>query len=468
MRTVFSSISEKNLFISTIIFSLLAICGGLIANFYATTSYISIIASLLIVVIMFSNYLYGRNILINPLSMFSIMYIGYALGAYYYAFSDGDFGKFVSYLNLTRIEVESLLVYALVYALVCFLFFVFGFSVFYKKVNKFDFQISKKNLLVLDYYKPICFILLFIGLSYWVWVSYTLAGGIIPMLLYFQAFRHLIDDAQLTTLPYHLYYSGIFFWLLASTIKYNKVSFYFLFFSFLGLVIGLSTGRITLAFTYIMAQLIFYYYYFPNKRKKIIFILFSIMSSGFIIYFLRILSNQYFMGVDLDLSDKSFVSTIIGDGNITDLQQLVIVFKTFDSSNILLGASYLDTFRNTVGVQFGFEPHSIGLLIKELYIPSTSGAPTPGAIGEAYANFLFFGPLIMFMIGSIFSYIYMKVSYSNNPLIIMVYAIFLARFVFMYPKVDSTMMINFLWGAMPLIIIWLLAQFILVLVQESR
>ncbi|MFG4433620.1 hypothetical protein ACFZ9D_08240, partial [Acinetobacter baumannii] len=212
-------------------------------------------------------------------------------------------------------------------------------------------------------------------------MSYTLAGGVIPMLLYFQAFRHLIEDAQLSTLPYHLYYAGVFLWLIASVVKNNKVSFYFVLFSFIGLVIGLSTGRITLAFTYVMAQMIFYYFCFPEKRRKIIIFLFSLMSLGFVVYFLRILSNQYFMGVDLDLSEKSFIGTIIGDGNITDLQQLVIVFKTFDSSNMLLGKSYLDTFRNTIGTQFGYEPHSIGLLIKELYIPSTSGAPTPGAIG---------------------------------------------------------------------------------------
>lgn len=215
-----------------------------------------------------------------------------------------------------------------------------------------------------------------------------------------------------------------------------------------------------------MAQLIFYYYCFPNKRKKIIFILFSLISFGFVVYFLRILSNQYFMGVDLDLSDKSLVGTIIGDGNITDLQQLVIVFKTFDSSNILLGSSYFDTIRNTIGTQFGLQPHSIGLLIKELYIPNTSGAPTPGAIGEAYANFLFCGPIIMFMVGSLLSFIYMRVSYSSHPLVIMIYAIFLARFVFMYPKVDSTMMINFIWGVMPLLIIWACLQLSLNLMKK--
>lgn len=466
MRNNASTMSKKNLVLVSIVISILVLFGGLVSEFYSTTPYISLMASLLLIIILLSNVFYGGNILINPLTIFSFMYSGYAIGAFYYAFSNGDFGKFVSYLNLNRGEVEAYFVYAIIYVITCYIFFVWGFSLFYKKNVVIYPSETNAKYLFLNFYKPICFILIFIGLAYWVWMSYVLAGGIVQMLLYFQAFRHLIEDAGLSTLPYHLYYVGIFFWLIASVIKYRKISIFFIFFSFLGLIIGLSTGRITLAFTYIMAQMIFYYYYFPERRKKITLMLGLALFSGFIVYFLRILSNQYFMGVDLDLSDKSFIGTIIGDGNITDLQQLVIVFKTFNTSNILMGSSYFDTFRNTIGVQFGYEPHSIGLLIKELYIPSTSGAPTPGAIGEAYANFAFLGPAIMFCIGASFSYIYMKVATIKSPLLIMIYAIFLARFVFMYPKVDSTMLINFLWGAMPLIIIWIMLKYFFVLIRN--
>lgn len=468
MSKVFDSFNDKALFSLVVPISFIIITIGIVSEFYATTPFISILASFLFVLIIFSISLFGQNILINPLSIFSFMYAGYGIGAYYYAFSDGDFGKFISYLNLSRYIVEDYLVYSLWYSIICYILFVFGFSLFYKRrVSPIIFKLNNDyQSIVLDFYKPICFILIVIGLVYWFWMGEILAGGVIPMLLYFQAFRHLVEDAGLSILPYHLYYAGIFYWLIASVVRNNRIGFIFLFFSFLGLIIGLSTGRITLAFTYIMAQMIFYYYYFPLRRKTIVLTLFSLIISGFFVYFLRILSNQYFMGVDLDLSDKSFIGTIIGDGNITDLQQLVIVFKTFDSSNVLLGSSYLDAFRNTIGVQLGYEPHSIGLLIKELYIPSTSGAPTPGAIGEAYANFVFLGPIVMFFIGAFFSSLYMKILNSVSPLLIMVYSIFLARFVFMYPKVDSTMLVNFMWGAIPLILIWCLVKFFLSFVRK--
>ncbi|MFV5594895.1 O-antigen polymerase [Acinetobacter junii] len=466
MKNWLGYLDSKVLVFLLIPLSLVIVIIGIFAEFYATTQFIAIMASFLMVIILLSNMVLGKNTLVNPLVIFSLMYSGYVFGAFYYAFSAGDYGKFLSYLNLNIFEVERYFFYALSYAIICFVFFVLGFSVFYRNKDvTFSVELNK-NYFFLDLYKPVCLLLISVGLLYWVWMSYTLAGGIVPMLFYFQAFRHLIEDAQLSTLPYHLYYAGIFLWLIASVVKYNKVSFFFIFFSFLGLVIGLSTGRITLAFTYLMSQMIFYYFCLPNKRKKIMIMLFALMCSGFIVYFLRILSNQYFMGVDLDLSDKNYLGTIIGDGNITDLQQLVIVFKTFDSSNMLLGESYLDSFRNTIGAQFGLEPHSIGLLIKELYIPSTSGAPTPGAIGEAYANFLFLGPAVIFCVGGFFSYIYMKVLDSNSPIIIMVYSIFLARFVFMYPKVDSTMMVNFLWGAIPLILVWYLLRLTFCLIKK--
>ncbi|KLT76153.1 hypothetical protein T634_0098 [Acinetobacter baumannii MRSN 7339] len=51
--------------------------------------------------------------LINPLSIFSFMYLGYVFGSFYYAFSDGDFGKFLSYLNLSRFETELYLFYSI-------------------------------------------------------------------------------------------------------------------------------------------------------------------------------------------------------------------------------------------------------------------------------------------------------------------------------------------------------------------
>ena len=80
------------------------------------------------------------------------------------------------------------------------------------------------------------------------------------------------------------------------------------------------------------------------------------------------LSNSFFIGGDLRFSDISLIETVIGGGNVSDLQQLVIIFHTFDSSNALLGVSYLDWLRNTVGTQFGLEPNSIGLMIKEMFI----------------------------------------------------------------------------------------------------
>lgn len=131
MRNNASTMSKKNLVLVSIVISILVLFGGLVSEFYSTTPYISLMASLLLIIILLSNVFYGGNILINPLTIFSFMYSGYAIGAFYYAFSNGDFGKFVSYLNLNRGEVEAYFVYAIIYVITCYIFFLYGALVYF-------------------------------------------------------------------------------------------------------------------------------------------------------------------------------------------------------------------------------------------------------------------------------------------------------------------------------------------------
>jgi len=257
-------LSKNSLLFFVLVISTLILFSGVFLEFYATSPYLVALGSLLLVIIIFSIFLFGENPLLNPLFMFSIMYSGYALGAFYYGFSGGEFGKFIGFLNLSRNETEFLMGESLIYSILCYIVFVFGFSLFYKKnllANNQQRSVTNYFFVVIRYYKYLCFSLLLIGLLYWIWVSYKVAGGIIQMLLYFQAFGHLVKDADISILPYHLYYAGIYLWLIAAVLKYRKVSVYFIIFSIVGLIIALSTGRITLAFTYIMAQMIFFYYY---------------------------------------------------------------------------------------------------------------------------------------------------------------------------------------------------------------
>ncbi|WP_139171594.1 O-antigen polysaccharide polymerase Wzy [Modicisalibacter muralis] len=193
------------------------------------------------------------------------------------------------------------------------------------------------------------------------------------------------------------------------------------------------------------------------------------------IYFLRILSNYHYIDSDAEIFKggllqyfSTFMSRIVGSGNVADLQQLVIIFKTWGWGDFAWDVTYFDWLINTFGGFVGLEPSSIGLTIRDTYFPGKSGAPTPGAIGEAYYNFSIFAPLFMLLIGSMFSYLYQKVKASGSNLLLMIYSIFLLRFVFLFSKVDSTMMSNFFWGAVPFLLTMCFIFFVLSLFDDKK
>lgn len=416
-------------------------------------SFLPTLSFILILVIAFFNVYKNDLDFFSPLTIFSIMYVGYALGGLYYSDSDGYFGKFIAFLDLEPLRVVELMRLGLVYAIISFIFFGLGYSL-YKRPIRFKDSTSHLRFwrFYARYYYLIVIPFLLIGLVYWYWIAQETSGGIVNMLIYFQAFRHLAEDAQVSTLPYHFYYAGIYLWLLAMYIRNGKVNIYFILFSFIGFVINLSQGRITLAVTFILSQMFFFALADEKLRKKIFVYFISLMLIAFAVYFLRVLSNSLFIGSDANVIESDFLGIIIGGGNISDLQQLVIIFHTFSIGESTLGFTYIDWFRNTMGQFLGMDPSSVGLTIKQLYVPDSSGAPTPGAIGEAFVNFNIAGPIVLFFIGAFFAILYKFVMKRGNSLLLLIYSVFLARFIFIYPKVDSTMLINFLWGVTPFLL----------------
>ena len=235
---------------------------------------------------------------------------------------------------------------------------------------------------------------------YWVWVCFTISGGVINALIEFQLFPHLAKDNNITIAPYLIYYAAINIWFICMLCSPNQsISKSFVFWALVGFIISISTARITISISYILSLLVFAYLVKREYRSRLLVIGSTLLLSSFVIYVLREFSNYYFLYGDISKVDFNFLTGLIGGGNITDLQQLVIILNAFSLNNSLLGSSYLDWINNFVGVYFGMEPNSLGLLIHEMYMPDSSGAPTPGAVGELYANFNILSPLVIFFIG---------------------------------------------------------------------
>lgn len=469
-----SAFNEKRLyfrgsvfFVSTGISFLALVFYSLLYAQNPSLAFLGGIAGLLILIATFLAWC--REGFFSPLLIFSVMYSGYVFGGLYYSYADEDFGKFVGFLSLEREDIVILMQYGLAYVIISYLMFCFGYFIFSRGARR-NFRLKKSGFIVFfeKYYMYFVLPLLAIGLAYWYWVSVATAGGLLNLIIYFQAFRHLVAESSITTLPYHFYYAGIFIWLLGSMVKFGRVSFLFWVFSFLGMVINLTQGRITLSVTFVLALVVFIALFESSQEKRAVKAVGLVMLLAFVVYFLRIASNYFFIGKEFEVSSFGFFDIIIGGGNVADLQQLVIIFQTFGPNNSLLGASYFDWLRNSIGGFWGIPPSSVGLIIKDLYVPESSGAPTPGAIGEAYANFNIGGALLMFFVGLSFYFIRKVSLKKGSPVLLLVYSIFLARFVFIYPKVDSTMLVNFLWGVTPFLLAMTSIYVLYILAKFSR
>jgi hypothetical protein len=431
---------------------------------YSTSSILLLLGILICYVIVATIFNSPRDSFYSPLYWFSIVYIGYSFGAVYYALGNIDRGKF---LNLAGFgdDVYIYLEYAALWVIFSYIFFVIGYLTSYKKCE-INLDYSQKRI---KFYKYICRVayiliplLLILGGGYWIFLSYKLAGGPLDLLTKFAAFSHMIKDYEGTTLPYHAYYIGIFLWLFVIVSSGGKIGYSYYAFSFMGLIINLSQGRIMNSITYLLVQVAFYSLTrkLPPKFKKNFYILLLFFFVGFIALFLRISSSMLYIGKD---SSYLFVDSmrdtlslmaqiIIGWGNVSDLQQIAIIFKIWAGKH-LYGVTYFDWLINMFGKYVGLEPSSVGLTIKRIYFPDESGPPTPGAIGEAYANFGVFGLIFMFAVGSGLSRLFYHVKRSGNLLLVMCYSMFLMRFVLLYAKVDSTVLVNAIWLIVPFSVI---------------
>ncbi|WP_322522345.1 hypothetical protein SR882_05580 [Guyparkeria halophila] len=402
----------------------------------------------------------------SPLTFFSVSYLGYAVGAIYYSIA-GGVGKF-SILTGTEVEFWSYAPSVSLLLVLCFIGFGAGYLFGEFRIHgcrakppSREAAAGQKGKWLLSVYKPIVFISLFIGLVWWVYIAYTVSDGLWQFIKEFQVFPHRVAEYGISTLPYHFYYAGIFLWLYVFLLKDESPGVLFWLLSLVGVLINLTQGRVMLSATFLMSLLVALGVFRPVLRARIVYLLLGVVVLAIVAYVLRIYSNYSFIGKEFDLFDGGLVSSVLGSlvagGNVPDLQQLVIITHGWPHGSGVYGLTYLDGFRNMFSGLFGFEPSSVGLQIKELYFPDRSGPPTPGAVGETYYNFGMFSPLFFVFVGFVLAKIYRHVLASGSALLYIIYAIFLTRFVFMYPKVDSTMIVNFLWGVGPFLFILLVS-----------
>jgi len=393
---------------------------------------------------------------LNSYFMFSLMFMGYAIGGVYYNFSNGYYGKFLEFYHLPNYEVEIIIEMSLLYCLAFYILFTLGYFRF--AINRTGFSIKYSNqtvsnfLIFLYNFKSILlYPIAVVVIAYWCYVCIVSAGSIFNAIVFFQLFPHFIEESGLSIAPYIIFYSIVYLLFVIDIENRGSPTKLTLSFAVVGLLMILSTARISQGASFLLTLLLFYYFYSTKARKNAVYMFLCIVFLGISVHFLRELSNHYYLMGDLSLEIDGVLKTVIGGGNIADLQQLVIVKDIFRDGSYEYGATYFHWLNNLFGKYFGLEPTSLGIKIYDAIVPkgSSSGAPTPGALGELYANFYYYGLLLAPAIGFVFSYIDRISLTSSSPWVKISYTMFLSFFIFLYPKVDSTMIINFIWAFVP-------------------
>lgn len=413
---------------------------------------------LLYLIITFCFYAEGGEAF-SPLLWFSAMYSGYFLGGVYFSFDTIHLGKFFELSGIPSTKIDYYIIMAQLYTIVSYIMFAVGYCMDDKKqvIAPIYYDVN------LQYKRAAMFVglpFILIGFVFWLYTTYLLAGGPVDMFLNFSSFKYLLEDNPISTLPYHFYFIGsylLFFHIITSTNKrIHKILMFLI--VFIGLLIQLSKGRITASLSYASSFMVIYYFVYHNSinlRKWFIY-LSGVIVAGLALLMLRVSSAYYYIGKDDPLSALSsasemldvFFEILIGWGNVTDIQQLVLIFNAWDIFNPIFGLSYFDWLKNA----FGSQPISVGMRVLNLYFPDKVGGPTPGAIGEAYVNFSIFAPIYMLFVGFGFSRLYRYTKSSGDILTIYMYAICLVTLIFLYAKVDSSLILGFFWAALPTLV----------------
>lgn len=426
----------------------------------------AVIISLLIIKIFFSVWFFSlKSDVLNSYFVFSLMFMGYAIGGVYYTFSDGYYGKFLEFHSLHDDKIVQYMNESLIYCLV----FYFLMSIGYLLGKKFSYAKKTCSAVNYDFFKflhknrySLIYPFLLLVAFYWVYVSIVSAGSLYNAIIYFQLFPHFIKESGLSIAPYIILYTLVYMLFMLELVVRKRIGSDVVCVIVFSLVVILSTGRISQAASFFLTLFLFYLFFSKKAREQAIFIFVVIIFVSVLIHFLREMSNYYYLTNDVSIAGEGLFKTIIGGGNISDLQQLIIVRDVFDYTDYEYGRTYFDWINNLIGKYFGLEPRSLGLTIYNAIVPigSSSGAPTPGALGEMYANFGYWGVILSPVIGFIFSVIDKNAHFSQSPIKKMIYTMYLSFFVFLYPKVDSTMIVNLLWAVIPFLVFCFLYFFV--------
>lgn len=382
--------------------------------------------------------------LFEPVYLFSFMYYLFSFGGLYFI-STGLVGKHIdNYLNR---DVIGLFNQTLLFIILNFIMFMIGY---FKTIDQDIFltidKVEDKNI-----FKPlligIIFIFITFGLLNFLYVSYSMSGGVIEHILTVGIRRHQFQEQKISTLGYNFYYAGIYLWfylILTTQQKSNFNNYLFLFFMFFSFLISFSGARTFATISHVLTFVAIYYYAYKLEFKNYLKI--GIVSLGIIIlgifsYFYRILGGRAASYFDQQF-DFNFLWTnvgflIIDSGNIPHIPMVMKILESWaEEIGFSYGATLFYWILPLIGKTEIMKDIAIPWVMLNTYFPGKgAGGLPPTVVGEFYINFGYFGALVaMFLLGVLIAQGYNYASRKKNYWITVFFIILVMRFIFILPK----------------------------------
>lgn len=439
-----------------------------------------------------------RHDILHPAFWTNLGFSGYAIGGFYYSILGYENALF---LNLAKFDIDGRQFWfstALLIALAGLLIFNLGFFLGDRHATVPKTPLSgQDNVLsppITLFGKVSALILTALGLTYYVYFANKVAGGILPMVGQVGAYPYLVAAAGLSSLPFHLIYGGALLWLMLWAVS-GRHRWIGLLFIPIGALVTLSSGRIAAANAYLFSAVLFFWFVVYGRAgwKTFVAGLAGFLPINVLYYFFREYTSYAYIGEPekfpllaepasspvptaelTPIPETSWISDLlsaywgkmtyilhglIGGGNVPDLQQLILIVHGIIEGRLKLtyGATYFDWLVNLLGSRVGSSDtslQSVGYRILNEYFPEKNGGPTPGMIGEAILNFGVLAPGALFCIAYFMTRIYGSVAQSKSVVVRLFYCQFLVAIWALLLKVDSSLLLGYLWLVAPIGLCW--------------
>jgi len=409
--------------------------------------------------------------LFEPFTLFTLYYFTIVIAALYLHLKNFEDSAFIDSTSFSH-SLHSLFNISLIYYIFGYLFALWGYKTFVrsgKPIIDFEDGVSLKSV------KLLVFPFALIGIINFAYNVYVHAGGNLFSYMQNISIRYLEFEKTGTTLGYLFAYVASYLWFYVLLKQRKKMSYCFLLFLVLTILMKASSGRVFITISYIISFIVIYYFVsmkfdedLSNKNRRYVFALLLIGICGVIFYFFRITSslmhnNKISSGwlatiiqfIDFDI----IMNYAILKGNVPNIPVFMKIIDSWANDiGLLYGESLLTWIYHIIPSSFKPEGYQPSVMLKNAWYPHVlSGSLPPTGVGEMYANFGVLGPFIgMFLFGSFVAFLQNLLFRFNNYWYLVIYVQIAIGFVMIYPKGEFDNLT--LWFVLPIMFTLLLIK----------